>query len=63
LLHVEERKGTAAYPELERVAFVRTTLHIPEAVIPLNVIPIGHPTGVDEPKDKYNPENIHWEKW
>jgi len=27
------------------------------------VIPVGHPTGTDKPKDKYKPENIHWEKW
>lgn len=54
---------TAAYPEKERMDFVRKTLNIPQNVIPLNVIPIGHPTGVDKPKDKYNPDNIHWEKW
>jgi hypothetical protein len=28
-----------------------------------NVIPIGYPSGKDKPKDKYRPENIHWEKW
>jgi hypothetical protein len=32
-------------------------------MIPMNVIPIGHPTGEDKAKDKYKPENIHWEKW
>jgi nitroreductase len=54
---------TAAYPEKERMDFVRKMLNIPQDVIPLNVIPIGYPTGVDKPKDKYNPDNIHWEKW
>jgi nitroreductase len=54
---------TAAYPDKDRMDFVRKTLKIPQDVIPLNVIPIGHPTGADKPKDKYNPENIHWEKW
>ena len=54
---------TAAYPYNDRMDFVRKTLNIPDTVIPLNVIPIGYPTGVDKPKDKFKPENIHWEKW
>jgi nitroreductase len=54
---------TAAYPYQDRMGIVRKTLNIPDDVIPLNVIPIGYPTGVDKPKDKYKPDNIHWEKW
>jgi nitroreductase len=54
---------TAAYPYEDRMTIVRETLGIPESVIPLNVIPIGYPTGSDKPKNKYKPENIHWEKW
>lgn len=54
---------TAAYPDEDRMGVVRKTLHIPDNVIPLNVIPIGYPTGEDKPKDKFKAENIHWEKW
>jgi nitroreductase len=54
---------TAAYPYNDRMDFVRKTLNIPDNVIPVNVIPIGYPTGADRPKDKFQPENIHWEKW
>jgi len=54
---------TAAYPDRERMKAVRDILGIPENVIPLNVIPIGHPTGEDKPKDKYHKEKLHWEKW
>lgn len=54
---------TAAYPKQDRVEAVTKTLKLPEHVIPLCVIPIGVPTGVDQPKDKFNTENIHWEKW
>ncbi|MCB4790823.1 MAG: nitroreductase family protein [Elusimicrobia bacterium] len=54
---------TAAYPYKERMDAVRKTLNIPENIIPLNVIPVGHPTGEDKPKDKFKAENIHWEKW
>jgi len=54
---------TAAYPDPDRMIFVRKVLGIPENVIPLNVIPVGRPTGADQPKDKYRPELMHWEKW
>lgn len=54
---------TAAYPYKDRMDIVKKTLSIPDAVIPLNVIPIGYPKGVDKPKDKFKPENIHWQKW
>lgn len=54
---------TAAYPDPDRMAYVRKVLGIPEAVIPLAVIPVGVPTGEDKPKDKYHKEKIHWEKW
>jgi nitroreductase len=54
---------TAAYPYDDRAAHVRATLGIPAEVIPLNVIPIGHPTGKDEPKEKFRAENIHWGRW
>jgi nitroreductase len=54
---------TAAYPYDDRMDVVRRALNIPRNIIPLNVIPVGHPTGADKPKDKYKPQNIHWEKW
>jgi nitroreductase len=54
---------TAVYPDADRMKHVRTVLNIPLEVIPLNVIPIGVPTGEDKPKDKYRKEKIHWEKW
>jgi nitroreductase len=54
---------TAAYPEPEREEWVRKTLSIPKDIIPLNVIPIGVPTGEDKPINKYKEENVHWEKW
>jgi nitroreductase len=54
---------TAVYPRKEAMDFVRTKLNIPPDVIPLNAIPVGHPTGEDEEKDKFDPRNIHWNKW
>jgi nitroreductase len=54
---------TAAYPYTDRMESVKMILVIPPDVIPLNVIPIGHPTGVDQPKNKFNPKKIHKERW
>ena len=53
----------AAYPYEERMAHVRNVQHIPDTVIPLCVIPLGHPTVVKPPIDKYKPEKIHRERW
>ncbi len=54
---------TAAYPSAERIAGVRAVLGIPDTAVPLNVIPLGYPTGEDKPKNKYRAENVHWERW
>lgn len=51
------------YPLTERVEHVRKVLGIPKDFIPLNVIAVGHPVGTDKPKNKFEPDNIHWEKW
>ncbi len=54
---------TAVYPDKERIGAVRKELNIPGDIIPLNVIPIGYPTGEDKPKDKFKPENVRWNKF
>jgi len=54
---------TSAFPHEDRMIVVRKILNIPVEVIPLNVIPVGHPVGNEKPKDKYRSENVHWEKW
>ncbi|MGE5106673.1 MAG: nitroreductase family protein [Sphingobacteriales bacterium] len=54
---------TAVYPNEALMDFVRSELNIPKYVIPLNVIPVGHPSGEEKPQEKYDAKNIHWEKW
>lgn len=53
---------TATYPGNERADHVSRILDLPEHHMPLNVIPIGYPTGVDKPKDKWEPENLKWKE-
>jgi nitroreductase len=54
---------TGVYPLRERIDAVKNILDLPEWIIPLNVIPIGHPAGDTKPKDKWQPENLHWQNW
>lgn len=54
---------TAVYPDQAMMEAVRKQLNIPANIIPLNVIPVGYPTGEDKPKNKFRVENIHWGKW
>ncbi len=53
---------TAAYPYDDRMKVVIETLNLSDNHVPLNVIPIGYPTGEDQPKDKWKPERIIWEE-
>ncbi len=54
---------TAAHPYKDRLDAVNSALSLPEYIIPLNVIPIGWPEGNPQPKDKFNPENVHYNRW
>ena len=51
------------YPGEKRMTHARKVLNLPEHIMPMCVIPIGYPAGENFPKDKYDPDNIHWEKW
>lgn len=46
-----------------RADAVIEVLGIPSNVRPLCVVPIGFPAGNDQPKDKWKPERIHYNKW
>ncbi len=54
---------TAAYPYDDRIQVVRDAVGLPKNIIPLNVIPVGHPKGMQNAKDKWDPEKVHWDKY
>lgn len=54
---------TGVYPVKDRVDTLSKILALPKNIIPLNVIIIGYPTGIDKPKDKNNSDYIHFEKF
>lgn len=54
---------TACYPYPDRMAPVKQALCLPETVVPYSVVPIGYPAGGEQPKDKWDPSRIHYERW
>ena len=54
---------TGVYPDKERVKAVQKVLNLPAHIIPLNVIPMGYPGEDPAPKDKWKPENVHYNRW
>jgi nitroreductase len=51
------------YPVEKRVSDVRRLLGIPEGVVPLNLIAIGHPAEEKEPRTQYDETRVHREQW
>ncbi len=54
---------TSVYPAPERIKKVSELLNLPEHIIPLNIIPVGYPSRDEQPKDKWKPENVRWNRW
>lgn len=54
---------TGLHPDMNRVKMVQELLGLPEHIVPLCVVPVGIPAEQPEVKDKYNPENIHFNAW
>lgn len=54
---------TGLYPNEERAAAVRTLLKLPEAMVPLCAIVIGHPAQQPKPKDKWKSDNVSYNEY
>ena len=54
---------TGVYPGMERVQTVRAILGMPENLVPLCVVPVGVPAEQPAVKDKWNTDNIHYNRW
>lgn len=51
------------YPMQDRIVPVREILKLPSYVTPLNIISMGYPAEDPQPKDKWNPANVHYQQW
>lgn len=54
---------TGLHPAMDRVEAVQQLLGLPEHIIPMCVVPVGVPAEQPEIKDKFKPENIHYNGW
>lgn len=54
---------TGLHPDMNRATMVQQMLGLPEHIIPLCVVPVGIPAENPDIKDKYKPENIHYNGW
>jgi len=54
---------TGLHPDMNRATMVQQMLGLPEHIIPLCVVPVGIPAEHPEVKDKFKPENIHYNAW
>lgn len=51
------------YPQSEKVRYMRELLQLPEYIVPMGIVAIGHPAESPEPKDKWDPERVHINVW
>jgi nitroreductase len=51
------------HPREERVGPIRKALNIPETIVPLNLISIGHPAEEKEPRTQYDEQRVHRQQW
>lgn len=63
LAATDRRLGTVwcgIHPQRQAEATVREALGLPEKLIPLNIIYVGHPDQEQEPRDQYRESCIHY---
>ncbi len=51
------------FPIEERVTGVRKLLGLPDNVMPLNIIALGHPGETKPPANRFNVERVHKNRW
>lgn len=54
---------TGVYPIAERVDNVSRALALPDSVVPMCIIAVGYPVADQEPKDKWDPSKVHYQRW
>ena len=53
----------SCYPNEKSVERIKAYLGLPETVCPLAIVPVGYPAENPEPKQKWDPEKIHYDRW
>lgn len=68
LLLAAHAKGLGAvwvgiYPKEDRVERMRGLLGLPPHVVPMALVPLGHPAEQIPPEERYNPAKVHRNGW
>lgn len=51
------------HPRPERVEATKKLFALPDNVVPLAIVPIGHPAEHPDPADRYDPGRVHLDRW
>jgi nitroreductase len=51
------------YPVEERIKGLRDLLGMPDHVVPLSMVSLGHPAEKKDPPARFKAERIHYDKW
>lgn len=54
---------TACYPYPDRMDPIKKALQLPSTVVPYAVVSIGYHDGTTQPKDKWDPARVHYNRW
>lgn len=54
---------TGVYPYEDRTDAIKKVFELPDDIVPFSLIPIGYPKGDPQPKDKFDKDNIHYNKY
>jgi len=51
------------HPREDRITHIKKLLGLPEKIIPVSAIAIGHPGENNDSRTRFNPDSVHMEKW
>lgn len=54
---------TGVHPVEERVAGIRQVFRLPEGIVPLGIVIVGHPAQPFSEQDRYDADKVHYEQW
>ncbi len=49
------------HPRQDRIDHIKSLLNLPDNIIPISAIAIGHPANTQPPRNRYNPEKVRWD--
>ena len=51
------------YPRKQRMTDLKDLLNLPDQIVPIALIALGHPEEKKDPEDRYRSDRIHYNQW